>query len=128
MSEGGPPEPSGDDPAPIARRDAETIVPKPVQERVEQLLSVGMQISHGRNQFIDKLDKQHVSTILANADKADERSHFSRRLGFGAACLLLVSLCWLFLAYGKTEHLDAVIAGVLGLAGGYGICKAQGDA
>jgi len=95
------------------------IVPKQVQERVQQML--GVQISHGRDQFIEKLDGQHISTILQNADKSDSRDHLSKRIGLCAAGILLFAMCWLFLFYGKSEHLDAVIAGVIGLAGGYGI-------
>ena len=42
--------------------------------------------------------------------------------------IAIVALCWLFLAYGYAEHLDAIIGGVIGMLGGFGAGWAYGKA
>jgi hypothetical protein len=39
----------------------------------------------------------------------------------GAALLLALALCWLFLHYGKPEQAEKVVATVIGLVGGIGL-------
>lgn len=73
------------------------------------------------------MDGQHISTVLANADKEDTRKHSTQRICVGAGVFAILLLCWMFLEYQKTEYLDAVVAGVVGLAGGYGIGRATQD-
>lgn len=86
----------------------------------------GFQISHGRqNPLVEKMQPEHVTTVLENSDKSDAREHFSKRCYLGLGLFALFAICWLFLAYGATEHIDAIVSGVAGLIGGYGLGKAS---
>lgn len=57
--------------------------------------------------------------------RADDRDHASKRIFLVVAAVALILICWLFLVYQKSEHLDAVIGVVAGLLGGYGFGKAS---
>ena len=88
----------------------------------------------GMAQIVDplmgKLDGKHLTAVISNADKADERRHEQEKqrswYQFLGLCVIVVSvllLCGLFLAYGKSEHLNMVLGLIVGLAGGFGLGK-----
>lgn len=43
----------------------------------------------------------------------------------GMALLGVLLICWLFLAYDASEHIDAVISAFVGLLGGFGLGRAS---
>jgi hypothetical protein len=105
-------------------------VPSQTLRRMEQF-SAMMQFSPGRDPLVEKMTTEHVTAVIANKDKDGERHHqeelakiASHRWYFGGAIVSVLALCWLFLWYGKTEHLDAVLAAIVGLAGGFGLGRA----
>jgi hypothetical protein len=93
--------------------------------------SAMMQVSPGRDPLVEKMTAEHVTSVIANKDKDGERHHqeelakiTSHRWYFGGGVAFVLVICWLFLSYGKTEHLDAVLAAIGGLAGGFGLGRA----
>lgn len=102
-----------------------------VDERLVRAFEhVAMQVSQG--QALPDIEAEHVSELLAIADKADSRSHLRGMtllcggLGIGIALLIFILLLsWLFLAYSKGDLLVPVISAfgglVTGLLGGFGM-------
>lgn len=94
---------------------------------------VGMaQIGPRPDPLLEKMTSEQVSHVLTNHEEESKRRHDrelarenSHRTYFIAGLVLIVVICWLFLGYDKTEHLDAVIAAVVGLIGGYGFGRAK---
>ena len=89
------------------------------------------QFSAGRDPLVDKMTPEHVSSVIANKDRDSDRRHkeelakiVSQRWYFGGGIVFVLLICLLFLVYGKTEHLDAVLAAIAGLAGGFGLGRA----
>lgn len=86
----------------------------------------------GMSQVVDplmgKLDAKHLTAVIANVDKADERRleqvklHGKNQLVALVVVLIAVLiLCGLFLGFGKSEQLDKILALIIGLIGGFGI-------
>ena len=83
----------------------------------------------GMSQVVDplmgKLDAKHLTAVIANVDKADERRLEQVKLhGKNQLVVVLVAvliLCGLFLGFGKSEQLDKILALIIGLIGGFGI-------
>ena len=86
----------------------------------------------GMSQVVDplmgKLDAKHLTAVIANVDKADERRleqvklHGKNQLVSLVVVLIAVLiLCGLFLGFGKSEQLDKILALIIGLIGGFGI-------
>lgn len=91
-----------------------------------------MSVMPGRDPLIEKMTPEHVTAVIANKDKDGEREHTqemakiaSHRWYFVGGAIAIFALCWLFLNYKQTEHLDAVLGVLAGLAGGYGLGKSQ---
>lgn len=101
-------------------------------QRISEMTATMMQIGPGRDPFVDKMTPEHVTAVIANKDKDGERHHTeelariaNHRWYFLGGGVFVLSICLLFLVYGKTEHLDAVLAGIAGIAGGFGLGKAS---
>jgi hypothetical protein len=96
-------------------------------ERFSAMMSVGP----GRDSFVEKMTPEHVTAVIVNKDKDGERKHTEelakinnhKWYAVGAGVFVIV-LCALFLAFKQTDHLDAVLGTLAGLAGGFGIGKA----
>lgn len=100
-------------------------MPQKIQRRVEQFFGMHVASSSRHHPLVEKMDGAHVTAVLSNADKTDQREHTTKRICVCGGLLVIFALCWLFLAYGQTEHVDAMITGIAGLIGGYGIGKAS---
>lgn len=113
---------------PGRNEDADT--PQAVQ-RFERLTSLMMRVSPAIDPLAEKLDPSHISAVIENAERESSRLHdreiqryrnqFLLSLAGIAAVLLL---CLIFLAFGATDHLDAVLAAIAGLVGGFGVGRA----
>ncbi len=88
----------------------------------------GLQIGPAPDALIAKLDPPHITSLLENAERENNRNDSRKKqffwgtIGIGTAGFLF--LCWLFLYFQKPELLQAVLTlfgGFLaGFAGGYG--------
>lgn len=78
--------------------------------------------------ILERMTEGHLTQVLDQSEKEGARHHRERILQHSlvaaAVVLALVTillLCWMFLAYGKPELLDKIIALIAGLvAGGIG--------
>ena len=70
--------------------------------------------------FIDKMDAQHVHKVLDNNYSLARRQQWVTSTMALLAVVAVFALCWLFLAYGKPEHVAAIVALIIGLLGGFG--------
>jgi len=75
-----------------------------------------------------KLDAKHLTAVIANADKADERRLEQLKLqgknqiiSLVVVLIAVLILCGLFLGFGRSEQLDKVLSLIVGLIGGFGI-------
>lgn len=105
-----------------------------VSRTMMERFSAMMQFTPGRDPLVEKMTPEHVTAVIANKDKDGEREHTeemaritSHRMYYAGGVVFVLALCWLFLSFGKTEHLDAVLAAIAGLAGGFGLGKASHD-
>lgn len=103
-----------------------------MMQMVESLSAmVSVQSRDPASTIFGKMDGTHISTMLTAAENEGKRTHDREieqgRLTAGiivGGFLSVFALCWLFLWFKETEHLDAIIALVIGMAGGFGIGKA----
>lgn len=102
--------------------------PKPqikrMVETMAQQLMMEVRSGPAPNAFVEKLTPEHIDKLLDNSHKGTTEKG---RLNFAIVISLMVAifaLCWLFLAYGETQHVSAVIALIIGLAGGFGAGRA----
>lgn len=116
-----PPSKEGDDDSP----------PAEMITRVEQFMGM-MQIGSRKESMFEKLDSGQISQVIENAEKDSERQYVldqkqenSRRFYTISAIVVVIAICWMFLSYDKTEHIDAVISALVGLLGGYGLGQAN---
>ncbi len=94
-----------------------------------------MQSGPGRDPFVEKMTPEHVTAVIAGKDKDGERKHTeelakigNQKLFICVGVVFVLLLCGLFLHYQQTDHLDAIIGALAGLAGGFGLGRAsQGD-
>ncbi len=91
-----------------------------------------MQVRSGEGSMLEKLDSNQISQVIENAEKGSVREHDldqkrenSNRLYLFGGFFFILLVCWLFLHYQKTEHIDAIISAVVGLLGGYGFGRAN---
>ncbi len=110
--------------------DEDFAPPPAMMRKVEQFF--GMSVGPRRDPIVEKMDSDQITQVIANAEKSNERRHLldlsrenSRRLYSAVAAILIIGICWMFLAYDKTEHIDAVISAIVGILGGYGFGKAS---
>lgn len=66
------------------------------------------------------MDGAHIHKVLDNTHSLEKRQQWVTLSLAVLAVAAVFSLCWLFLAYGKSEHVNAIIALVVGLMGGFG--------
>lgn len=92
----------------------------------EQLLRVDQQ--NPLADFVQKLGSEHISTALENSDKAHRREvdYVKNRDTKGVVCILafmafVAGIVFLLLDYQRTEHLDAILAALMGFGGGLGV-------
>ena len=94
------------------------------------------EITMGMSQVVDplmgKLDGKHLTAVIANADKADERRHEQLKqqskdqvVALASVLIAVLVLCGMFLGFQKSEQLDKILALIIGLAGGFGIGRAS---
>ena len=122
--------PPADDPP-----DEHDVTPARRQERLEILaetFSVSPASDPVAERIAETLTPEHVTSLIANADAAGRRKHEAGRQRewvrltlAGLALAAVIGLCWLLLAYGATDHLDAIITAAIGLAGGFGLGRAS---
>jgi hypothetical protein len=93
--------------------------------QVEQFFGMIAQRLEAPDPFLDKLDSRQVGKLLDQAAEDSRREHeramFSLKLTAGmgiAAFALIFGLCWLFLAYQKSDQIEKIIALLIGLVGG----------
>ena len=96
-------------------------------EAVGGAFSVGPPADPVAGRIAEVLTEEHVGTLIANTDAVGRRKHEAAkqrewfRLGLAVVILgTIVGLCWLLLAYGATDHLDAILTAAIGAAGGFG--------
>ena len=106
-----------------------------VSSQIIEQMSAMMHVGPGRDAFVDKMTPEHVTAVIANKDKDGDRHHreemahiANRKWFFVGGAISIVLVCFLFLNYNQTEHLDAVLGVIAGMAGGYGLGKASGVA
>jgi hypothetical protein len=105
--------------------------PAAMMRRVEQVFSM-MQVGSPRESMLEKLDSSQISKVIQNAENDSVRQHAmegkrenSRRIYACVSVAVVIGICWLFLAFKETDHLDAVITALIGLMGGYGLGTAN---
>ncbi len=98
--------------------------------RSMERFSAMMQVGPGRDPFVEKMTPEHVTAVIANKDKNDERKHAEEIAKIGnhkwysvGGAVFIFALCGLFLGFHQTEHLDAIIGTLAGLVGGFGLGK-----
>jgi len=86
-----------------------------------------MRVGPAPNPILDKITSDQIGTVIKNKGDEDKRRHerlkgreITLRLAIAAVCLFVIGLCWLFLKYDKSEHLEGVIGVIIGAFGGYG--------
>lgn len=97
----------------------EQLIEKSTQHIAEQMW-MAMRSGPSRDPFVEKMDGEHIHKVLDHSHVQEEHRLWAVT---GMAILGVVAvfaLCWLFLAYGKSEHVNAIIALVVGLLGGFG--------
>ena len=125
-------EPDDEQPSSVLRPvDGDDASPTEMIHRVERFMGM-MQVGSRSESLIEKLDTSQISQVIDNAEKDSVRQHTldqkqenSRRFYALTVCFVVFAICWLFLGYNKTEHIDAVISAIVGLLGGYGLGKAN---
>lgn len=134
MSQGEPISATGGGEPEDADSPSRTGLPPPFRKRVERFLQMGMTVSRPTDSLLEKLDPTHLTTIIDNAENDSKREHELQKdrewYSFWKVPIIVLAVlivCWLFLEYERTEHLDAVVTGVLGLDGGYGYGIAKGS-
>ena len=82
--------------------------------------------------ILQKVTTEHVSVILANLEKREVREHQSegswRRyqlLYFALSVSVVTGLIIYFTASGNTSLVAAILSGIAGLVGGYGVGRAN---
>jgi hypothetical protein len=73
-----------------------------------------------RDPFVEKMDGEHIHKVLDYSHSIEKRQLWMMLTLAVVAVLAVFSLCWLFLAYNKPEHINAIIALVVGALGGFG--------
>ena len=71
--------------------------------------------------FLEKLDGNHIDKLI---DQSHRSNAEKGRLNFAtiiAAFLLILMMCWLFLAYEQSEELRGIIGLIIGGLGGLGV-------
>lgn len=89
-------------------------------QRISEQMWVAMRSGPSRDPFVEKMDAQHVHKVLDHSHTLEEHRLWATLAVVVLVVVAVFLLCWLFLAYGKSEHVDAVIALVVGLVGGFG--------
>ncbi|MCY2962297.1 MAG: hypothetical protein NT069_01360 [Planctomycetota bacterium] len=115
--------------------DMSELPPPKVVRRVEEFIQMA-QFSHGqgRDPFVEKMTAEHVTAVIYNKDKDNERKHaeenqriLNQRWYLVGTGVFILAICALFLGFQQTDHLDAVLAAVSGLIGGIGIGRASSN-
>lgn len=106
--------------------------PRPRAVELVEHFSAMMQVGPRPNPFIEKLDTDQLGKIIEHTEAQNKRDHTSetkrensRRYYVGIGAVIIFALCWLFLAYDKSDHIDAIISAVVGLLGGFGLGRAS---
>lgn len=108
-----------------SERDRKDIPPGRMLQRFTEM-TIGM--SQVVDPLMGKLDAKHLTAVIANVDKADERRLEQAKLqgknqlvALSVVLAAVLILCGLFLGFGKSEQLDKILALIIGLIGGFGI-------
>jgi hypothetical protein len=103
-----------------AEGSREDMVQKTMTHVAEQMMMT-VRSGPSRDPFIEKMDGAHIHKVLDNSHALEKRQQWVIVGMAVLAAVAVFSLCWLFLAYGKPEHVSAIIALLVGLFGGYGL-------
>lgn len=101
------------------------VVERTMRQTAEQLI-VGMQSAGApHDAFLNKLDDSHIHKVIDNSHTQEEHKLWVKAGLAVLLAIMVIALCWLFLAFEKSEHVDAIIALVIGALGGFGLGKSQ---
>lgn len=110
--------------AELAVQDARALAMQ-AQQRFLQTPHFGMQVQVGPapNELLAKLDASHITKFIDSAEAEQRRSHERKQHNFWglliAGVLGFFGVCWLFLAYDKSDLLKEILALFTGLVGGF---------
>ena len=78
------------------------------------------------------LSESQRGELIKNDDASDERQYQlelkaeNNRVVYAVLAVVgVLAICWLFLAYQQSDHIDAIITAVVGLLGGFGLGRAS---
>ena len=114
-----PDEPKGEQASPKGERaEFDPEIPMSRAPRsFQQFMAMFMGQLPRRDPLLEKLDTEGVKQLLAQSETSDERDHKRQMhhmylmagLG-GTGMVAIIGLCWLFLAYQKSEQVEKIIA------------------
>ena len=85
----------------------------------EQMM-MSVQSGPMRDPFVEKMDATHIHKVLDHSNSIESKKLWVLAGMAVLGVVAIFSLCWLFLAYGRPEHVNSIIALVIGLLGGFG--------
>ena len=80
-----------------------------------------VQVGPQPDQFIAKLDGQHITSILNAADGESKRNHSFKVLALCLGIVGFFALCSLFLYFDKSDLVEKILALFIGFVGGFGV-------
>jgi hypothetical protein len=119
MSQGSEGRP-GDRPAEIQPSVSPETVQQVARQTVHHLVGAQFQIGPAPNAIIEKLQPEHLTAVIGNADKEGVRHHLRLIIFYVTAVVGFLILCALFLFSGHHELLINVLTYFATFIGGFG--------
>jgi hypothetical protein len=96
---------------------------EPMRQRAMHLaeqMMMTVQSGPPRDPFVEKMDGEHIHKVLDHSHSIEKKRLWMMLSMAVLAVIAVFSLCWLFLAYNKPEHINSIIALIVGALGGFG--------
>jgi hypothetical protein len=122
------PEPAPDPNAPQRSLGQNPAIPPEILQEIAQKVfpqiqtATGVQVAIGPppNAFIEKLQPEHITSIIGHTAKDKERQSYIFLATIVIGIVGFLAICWLFLAFQKDAMLEGVLKVFAGFLGGFG--------
>ena len=90
---------------------------------VAQMMTEMMQVRSGPapDAFLEKLNENHIDKLIDLSHRSDTekgRLYFATII---AVLVLVLGICWMFLAYDQSQEVSGIIGVIIGAVGGFGV-------